>query len=58
MSDVQIVTVITDRPAAVKAVVLKVTDSTHRARLIYFGHLHYISVIAAVVVVRNECYNH
>ena len=43
MCDVQTDAMITDRPAAVKAVVLKVTECTHRARLIYFVHIFYFS---------------
>ena len=53
MCDVQTVAMITDRPAAVTAVVLKVADCTHRAHRIYFVHIFYISVIivGGVVVV-------
>jgi len=57
MCDVQTVAMITDRPAAVKSVVMKVTGCTNRARLIYFVDVIYISVIT-VVVVRNACYNY
>ena len=73
MCDVQTDAMITDKPAAVKAVVLKVTECTHRARLIYFLYLSNNSrrssssssggsggsaAAAAVIVVINECYNY
>jgi len=51
MCDVQTVAMITDRSAAVKAVVLKVTDCTHTAGLIYFMHIFYNSLVVVVVVV-------
>jgi len=53
MCDVQTVAMklllITDRPAAVKTVVLKVTDCTHRAFLNYFMQIFYNSIVVVLV---------
>ena len=55
MRDVQTVAMklllITDRTAAVTAVVLTVTDCTHRAHRIYFVHIFCNSAVVVVIVV-------
>jgi len=51
MCDFQTIAMITDRPAAVKAMVLKVTDCKHTAGLIYVMNIFYNQVLLIVVAV-------